>query len=533
MSLSARRVVSVALVPLLAACSLLVVHNQVQCTSDDDCIARGFDAGGAKITCLNSVCVGPGVGGACTTNAECTTRNGGQPAICRKDTQACEALLSTDCVKIYGDPSNDDAIILGGLFTLSGVNTSSGTARMQSVELAMDDFKQTVVGLPGGSGGKPRPLVLVECDDGSDNTKGTNAANHLAEVGVPAIIGPGGSGIVTAVVQSATIPAGVFVITPSATSTSLSGLNELLWRTAPSDTVQAIAMQDQLAAIETLFKAQNPTIPKVKLAIAYQNNTYGTGLFGALTTGLSLNGVSLTDASNAGFFTPYSYDATALDPSAAAAGVVADKDNLVIGIGTTEIITKFLSPVESNWPSATPRALYLFSDAGEKPEMLTAVTGNDALRQRIRGTVPGTNNPLFGAFNIQYQGKYGALANVFGMAGAYDSLYLVAYAIVSLGTQPVTGANIAGAMSKMIGGSKSPVGAGNIQSAFQVLESGNAIDIDGASGPLDFDLAKHEALSDITVWCISTDGSGNPVFAASGRYYDSPSQQMKGSFACP
>ena len=530
--MSLKRVAFVA-APLLAACSLLVVHGQTQCASDDDCAARGFDAGGAKITCLNSVCVGPGVGGSCTTNAECTTRNGGQPAICRKDNQTCEALLSPECVKIYGDPSNDDAIVLGGLFTLSGVNTSSGTARMQSIELAMDDFKQAVVGLPGGSGGKPRPLVLVECDDASDNTQATNAANHLIEVGVPAIIGPGGSGIVTAVVQNATIPAGVFVITPSATSTSLSGLDELLWRTAPSDTVQAIAMQDQVGAIETLFKAQNPTFTKVKLSITYQNNTYGTGLFGALTANLLLNGVAVTDASNAGFFTPLQYDATALDPSAAAAQVVTDKDNLVVGIGTTEIITKFLTPIETNWPGATPRPLYLFSDAGEKPEALTAVTGNDALRQRIRGTVPGTNNTLFGAFNIQYQGKYGALANVFGMAGAYDSLYLVAYAIVSLGTQPITGANIAAGMSKMIGGTKSPVGAGNIQSAFQVLESGNAIDIDGASGPLDFDLAKHEALSDITVWCISTDGSGNPVFAASGRYYDSPTQKMTGTFVCP
>ncbi len=404
---------------------------------------------------------------------------------------------------------------------------------MQSVELALDDFKQTVVGLPGGSGGKPRPLVLVECDDGSDNTTATKAANHLVDIGVPAIIGPGGSGLVTAVVQSSTIPAGVFVITPSATSTSLSGLNVLLWRTAPSDTVQAIAMQDQVGAIETLFKAQNPTIPKVKLAIAYQNNTYGTGLFTAVTASLMLNGVAVSDSSNNGFFSPLQYDATALDPSTAAATVVADKDNLIVGIGTTEIITKFLTPIETNWPGATPRPLYLFSDAGEKPELLTAVAGNDPLRQRIRGTVPGTNNTLFGAFNIQYQGKYKAQANVFGMAGAYDSLYLIAYAIVSLGTQPVTGANIAGAMSKMVGGTKSPVGAANIQSAFQVLESGNAIDIDGASGPLDFDLAKHEALSDITVWCVSTDGSGNPVFTASGRYYDSPTQKMTGTFACP
>jgi ABC-type branched-subunit amino acid transport system substrate-binding protein len=515
---------------LVCACSLIVKSNGVQCTKDSDCAV--FDAAG-PIVCLNSVCVGPGVGPPCATNAECITRSAGAPAICRKDTKQCVPLLSTECVKVYGDPSNDDAIVLGAMFTLSGVNQTSGVARMQSVELAADDFAQTVVGLPGGSGGKPRPLVFVECDDGSDNTKSTNAATHLVSVGVPAIIGPGGSGLVTTVVQNVTIPAGVFVITPSATSTSLSGLSPLLWRTAPSDVVQAIAMQDQVGAIETLFKTQNPTIPKLKLAIVYQNNTYGTGLYGAVSTGLMLNGALVSDNSNNGFFSPLQYDATALDPSAAASQVVTDKDNLLVGIGTTEIITKFLTPVEANWPSATPRPLYLFSDAGEKPELLTAVTGNDPLRLRVRGTVPGTNNPLFGAFSIQYQGKYGSVANVFGMAGAYDSVYILAYTMVSLGSSAVTGTAISNAMAKIVGGQPSPVGAINIKNAFQVLQSGNAIQIGGASGPLLFDLKLHEAKSDITVWCISLDGSGKPIFFASGRYYDAPSGSMKGTFSCP
>jgi branched-chain amino acid transport system substrate-binding protein len=532
--MSVKRFVVAALAPIVAACSLLVHDNGVQCTSDQDCVARGFDSGGQPMVCsTDNVCVGPGVGGPCATNSECIARSGNKPAICRQDNKTCQPLLSTECIKVYGDPSNDDAIVLGGLFTLTGVNQSSGTARMNSIELAIDDFTQTVVGLPGGADGKPRPLVLVECDDASDNTTAQTSANHLKDIGVPAIIGPGGSGIATAVIQNVTIPAGILVISPSATSTSLSGISPFFWRTAPSDNVQAIAMQDQTGAIESLFKAQNPTITKLKLSVTYQNNAYGQGLFGALTAGLTLNGVPLTDASNNGFFTPLQYDATALDPTTAAGTVVSDKDNLVIGIGTTEIITKFLTPIETTWPGSTPRPQYLFSDAGEKPELLTAVTGNDALRARIRGTVPGTSNTLFNAFGIQYLGKYQSNPAVFGMAGAYDSLYLLAYGIVSLGSQAVTGVALSNAMAKMVGGQATNVGAAGIKSAFQVLQSGNAIDISGASGPLDFDLTKHEALSDITVWCISKDGSGNPIFAASGRFYDSTTQKMSGSFACP
>ena len=532
--MSVRRIVVGSALLLASACSLLVHDSGVQCTTDQDCISRGFDSGGQPMVCSkDNVCVGPGVGGPCATNAECITRSGNQPAICRQDNKTCQPLLSNECTKVYGDPSNDDAIVIGGIFTLTGVNKSSGTARMNSIELAIDDFTQTVVGLPGGADGKPRPFVLVECDDASDNTTAQNSATHLVQVGVPAIIGPGGSGIVTAVIQNVTIPKGVLVISPSATSTSLSGISPLFWRTAPSDVVQGIALEDQVGAIETLFKAQNPTITKVKLSVTYQNNAYGTGLFGAMTTGLMLNNAPLTDVSNNGFFTPHQYDATALDPSTAAGQVVSDKDNLVTGIGTTEIITKFLTPIETTWQASQPRPQYLFSDGGEKPELLTAVTGNDALRQRVRGTVPGTSNTLFNAFNIQYLGKYQSNATVFGMAGAYDSLYLLAYDIVSLGSQPITGTNLSNAMAKMIGGQATNVGAAGIKAAFQVLQSGNAIDINGASGPLDFDLTKHEAISDITVWCISKDGTGNPIFAPSGRFYDATTQKMSGTFACP
>jgi branched-chain amino acid transport system substrate-binding protein len=532
--MSVKRIVIGSSLVLATACSLLVHDTGVQCMNDQDCVARGFDSGGQPMVCSkDNVCVGPGVGGPCATNAECITRNGNAPAICRQDNKTCQPLLSTECIKVYGDPSNDDAIVIGGIFTLNGVNKSSGTARMNSIELAMDDFTQTVVGLPGGTNGKPRPFVLVECDDSSDNTTAQNAANHLVQVGVPAIIGPGGSGIVTAVIQNVTIPASVLVISPSATSTSLSGISPFFWRTAPSDVVQGIALQDQIGAIETLFKAQNPTITKLKLSITYQDNAYGNGLFNAMTTGLMLNNALLTAASNNGFFSPHLYDAQQLDPSTAAGQVVSSVDNLVSGIGTTEIITKFLTPIETTWQAAQPRPQYLFSDGGEKPELLTAVTGNDALRARVRGTVPGTTNTLFNAFNIQYLGKYGTNATVFGMAGAYDSLYLLAYGIVSLGTKPITGQALSDAMAKMVGGQATNVGAAGIKAAFQVLQSGNAIDINGASGPLDFDLTKHEAISDITVWCISKDGSGNPIFAPFGRFYDSATQKMSGTFSCP
>ncbi len=527
-------VIAALVVASVTACTLVVTHGQTQCTVDADCVARGFPAA-ARCT-VDNVCVGPGAGG-CTKNADCPDVAGG-PQICRKSDAVCVPVLSAECPKVLAKGTaalkNDDAIIIGSIFSLKGVNQASGVARTNSIELAATDFEETVVGLPGGTGGKPRPLVFVACDDSSDNTVATKAAQHLLnDLKASAVIGPGGSGIVTAVAQNATIPGGMFLITPSATSTSLSGFDPLVWRTAPSDLLQAEAIKDQINAMETKFKADNPTVTKIKLTVVYQNNTYGQGLLAAMTNGLNLNGFPVADASNTGLFKPISYDATTLDPSAAAGTVITDKPHLMVLVGTAEVITKFLTPVEAGWPGATPRPLYLLTDAARKVDATDAVKGNDPLRLRIRGTVPGTTNALFNGFKLRYSGKFGGDTSVFGMAGAYDSVYLLAYALTSLGTAPITGKAISDAMKKMVGGTKTDLTPDSIKNAFQVLGTGNALDVNGASGPLDFDLAQHEAQSDIVVFCISKDVNGAPYFSETGRFYDSSAKKMAGTFACP
>ncbi len=517
----------------LAACSLLVQSNAVQCTVDSDCAARGFDAGGKPIVCINSVCVGPGVGGPCSTSAECVTRNAGQPAICRHDTKQCAALLTPDCVQVYGQYQDDNAIVLGSVLSLKGTNASSGQSELNSALLALDDFTNTVVGLPNGANGKPRPLVLVECDDSADNATATRSASHLVnDVGVPAILGPDSSGLVTAVINSVTIPAKVLLISPAATSATLSGISPYFWRTSPSDNIQAVPIRLSVGEIATAANL-NP----IKLAILYKNDSYGTGLFTAVTSTLQINGAPVGAPSNAANFKPVQYAADGSDLASAVTQVVGFVPNLIALFGTNEVISSGLDAIETSWPGGTtppPRPYYLISDGGEVQELLDEIKANSGVRTRTRGTVPGTNNPLFQAFNLKYQGKYGSPADVFGMAGSYDSIYLLAYAIDSLGGAAVDGTGISTGMTKMVGGTTNiDVGTAGIQAAFTTLGSGAAININGASGPLDFDVNLHEAPSDIDVWCVTIDGQGNPAFKSSGRSYDSQTGSMVGTYSCP
>ena len=516
-----------------AACSLVVVGSDVQCETTADCVNRGFPK--TAVCTSDKVCSDPAAGGACVTNADCTARNGGKTAICRKSDKTCVPLLTIDCFQTFGPVEDDDAILLGSVLSLKGTNASSGLAELNSAALAREEFQNTVVGLPGGTGGKPRQLAILGCDDSGDNDTAQRAANHLVDLGVPAILGPDSSGLVTAVANSVTNPKKVMLISPAATSASLSGLSIYLWRTSPSDVIQAIPLEGTINDLEAAYKAKY-AVAKVKLALVYKDDSYGQGLYNTITKTLKINGVPVGDPTNAGFFKPVQYPGNAADQAATVAALTAFAPNVVAFFGTNEAVSQILSPLEAAWPTGgtpPPRPFYTLSDGGEVQEVLDACKGNDALRTRIRGTVPGTRNPLFQQFSLRYQGKYGKPADVFGMAGSYDSVYLLAYAIASLGGKPIDGTSIAGGMSGLVGGLKTEVGPGGIKTAIQTLGSGSKIDIDGASGPLNFDLNLHEAVSDIDVWCVSKDGSQNPIFISSGQSYDASAGKIGGTFSCP
>ncbi len=512
------------------ACSLIVKTNGVQCATDQDCAK--FDGGGAALHCQQNVCVGPG--GPCKTNTDCVTANPGVPTTCNKNTKQCATLLSADCTSVYGGDNykSDDAIVLGSILSLKGANASSGIAELQSAELALDDFTNTVVGLPGGTNGKPRPLVVVECDDSDDDTVATRSATHLVtNIGVPAILGPDSSGTDTAVINNVTIPNKVLLISPAATSATLTGISQYFWRTSPSDNIQAIPLRMSVGEIATAA-----SISTIKLAVLYKNDSYGSGLFTAVSTTLQINGALVTASSNSANFKPVQYAADGSDLAAGVAQVVAFQPNVIALFGTNEVVSSGLDAIESSWPGGStppPRPYYLLSDGGEVQELLTEISSFPTLRTRVRGIVPGTNNALFQAFNLKYLGKYQNPANVFGMAGSYDSIYLLAYAIASIGSGTVDGTGIAAGMDKMVGGTPINVGTGSMQSALTTLTAGNAIAINGASGPLHFDLSAHEAPSDIDVWCVGLDGSQNPQFVDSTRSYDSASGQMVGTYKCP
>lgn len=521
------------------SCSFIVDRTTDQCSTNGDCEAF------AGTTCQEGLCVGSAASSC--TNAQCQADNG-EHWVCNHAKGTCAPLLSDECTAVDGDDSDDSALLIGSIEPTvdegAGVEGSTGKILENATRLAINEFRTNSNGLPPAPGSTAtRPIVLISCNDQSSGDVAAKAAKHLAEAGVPAIIGSAYSGVTLKMATAGTIPSGMIAISPSATSASITNLSDkgLLWRTSPSDVFQAEAVVQYSAQIEAEGNSVDPPLyaSGLKYLVLHKEDAYGAGLAAAVEQKLQINGKPALDASNMSSFykrLPYGDpDDPTVKPTKyeeVTAAAIAWEPDVVLIVGTGEVADPLVKQIEAGWASGVKRPLYVLTDGGIVTQLWENVVGsNDDLRKRIRGTVPGTNNPLFLSFSGNFSAAYPKVsANVFGAAGAYDSVYLLAYATVSLGDAPITGASLAGAMSKLVDGDPSKVGGANINAAFQALQAGKNINFEGASGPLDFDLATGEAPSDIQIWCMPKSGAGVAQSSTfSGLYYDAATGALTGS----
>lgn len=528
---------------VLVNCSAIIDTNTKQCSVDTECAK--YNANGQTYSCVSGGCVVAAATPAakeCTVNADCAAK--GDNFICRKSDNKCASIVSAECTHVVGDYKNDSAIIIGSILPTAGPDQTSGLPIQDAIDVALADF-QSVNNLPAVPGSTARrPLVLIGCNDNSDDTAAVAAAKHLSEnVKVPAIIGSAFSGITIKISTEVTIPAGVFLISPSATSVAITSIsdNGLLWRTSPSDLIQADAHAALYPLIET--KVLGGASRSVKVAIANKGDAYGQGLSGALQSKLVINGKPFLDAGNNDFRLVSDYGdpdgQTPPDYANTIAKIIALKPDIAYLLGTTEVVTELLKGIETGWPAATPRPTYLVADGALVSEMwdtvnaVTDPTAREDLRHRILGSVPGTLNANFQKFKVLYDSriKDGTVATTGGAANAYDAFYNIAYAVVAAGTKPITGASIAEGMGQLVatGVPVLEVGAANINTAFTTLAAGQKIDFNGASGPLDYDLQTGEASSDIQVWCMPLSGGNAGVGTTTTAFYNAQTKALAGT----
>jgi serine/threonine protein kinase/ABC-type branched-subunit amino acid transport system substrate-binding protein len=481
----------------------------------------------------------------CASNTACTTEHGGAASRCRED-GACVTLGSEECVVLADRTALDSADTIWFGAMLPRDDRSEADADLNAIKLAREDFAEMMSGF-GRQGGdtRVRPFGVVGCDDTKDAMR---AAKHLVEdVQVPAIIGFASAEEAVDIGGALLVPnqiVGVGSISTSPLVTRLPnrpGQPRLMWRTTYSfaEVVKAVAR-----VVPDLFEPEiratpgfPSTTPGNPIRVAFLRSkmragpTADTLLFRALTfngksaleNGPSFREIVLDDSD------PAKLDANTKD-------VVAELDRFapqVIIYGATQP-ARVIEPLEAGW-SHGPRPRYLWWTA--VPRELFAWVGKSAERRgRLFGLEPVSTTSVNARFVMHYNENAATKVSLtFAPNTSYDAFYLLAYASYALGEEPVTGPNLSRAIARLVPpGRPVDVGPEGIFEAYSTLRRGENIDLNGATGSLDFDLATGEAPFDHAVLCIGVDRAGAASESVeSGVVFRSAMNRLEGTPRCP
>ena len=487
----------------------------------------------------------------CASNRACTETLG-KPALCRPTDGACVALETDECKLLAepGDTDKDGALLVGAMFQLSGPAAEPiGQPSMRAVDLARRDFVQVARGLPSKAGdGPPRPIAIVCCDDANDSAK---VARHLVtELQLPAVIGFGSSHEFIGLAGSLFVPRRVFAVpaeNSSALITSISapaGEPRLIFRTSLSSAAVAEPVAVLVAnVLEPARRAElRGATRALRVAMLRRKSASGLAVGDALFAALHFNGKSALENGTA--FRELSV-AEPSDPSAgdsygdAARELLSFLPDIVIYAGGDELTDTFFRPLEKSWPHGGPRPLYvaLNSLAGKGAAFFTWLGRDAELRRRFLGIAAPANTPTNARFTMRYNQAYPNAITTTNLSPAapYDAFYLVAYAAFAAGDGPTRGADLARAVASLLSpGKRIEVGPTAIFDAVAALRAGEHIDLNGAGGPLDFDLATGESPADYVFVCPGRDATGNAdAEVESGMGFASADHALRGTLRCP
>lgn len=480
----------------------------------------------------------------CTSNRDCNEvamRGGGSSSeaplasVCVRATGQCKPLLTTECPRVYGDPTNDDAIVLG---TLLG----GDPALERAAVLATEEIQSlTNDGPPSTKGNGPlRPLVVVGCDTTGDVLRATR---HLVEdLHVPAIVGPTDGDAVVDVTQQVSAKGGTLLMSPTAVISAISNLADegLTWRSVPSDTQRAKLVIEQMKALETLLRSTR-SLTTVKLGIVHATDAAGTSARDAISGKLILNGGFINDTANASNVSVDEHppgDASALSAIATKYAGAFRPD--IVFITAADQIAKFIVPLEQKLTAARAvyRPYYVCTETAKTEALLAAIDSGALpldIKRRIRGigVKPDTiSAPVLAEFTSAFANRYGsapAPTVTAAAAASYDATYAIAYAMAATPEMPVSGSRVAQGLRTLGVGDAATVGAKGVADVVRQLSARRSVALRGTLGPMQWDATGDIAGGSAEVWCVGT-SNGAAAFGSSGLSMDVQTQVVGGAF---
>ncbi|MCY1016584.1 ABC transporter substrate-binding protein [Pyxidicoccus sp. MSG2] len=431
----------------------------------------------------------------CETSADCDSAQVCNEGFCLPQ--------PVGCGDVFGPVSKPNTIPLGAALPLT---TSEG--KDESEEQALNSIKLVIEEVNQREGINGRNFILYICDTGSDAARAREQAQWLVnEKAVPVVFTSGSAQTIAA--SSVTIAAGALMMTHTSTSPDIATLPDkaqgaagLVWRTAPSDTLQGRVIGDLLQGTITVADNATAFANTNKVVLSYVDDPYGQGLSGVVLRRLTQPQV---------ISAKYNRNA---DVTPAVTAISTQQPDITVMVGFSEDNAKVINQLAAQ---GTKGRKWFFTDAGKDPGLFTNLGANKSEVNGAYGTAPAqarTGDNVYKQFANRFQAAYGKDPGQFSFtAHAFDAMYLVA-----LGTayaagpdaskpQPITGARIAEGLTHMTPGAgvTAPafdLGYNDFISARDAMRTGTVINVKGASGDLDFNNDTGEAPSEYELWKV-------------------------------
>ena len=330
---------------------------------------------------------------------------------------------------------------------------------------------------------------LVQGDSQCDPKAAVDAGAKLVNVEqVAAVIGPNCSGATNGMAQSVTIPAGVTMLSDTATSPTISELddNDLVFRVAPSDAYQGRSLAE-------LARAHGYS----RIAVTYANDDYNAGLAGVFEAGFkelggTITGSQLHEPNKASYRSELSTlaggDAEALAVFAyyGSSGITILRNSL-----ENALFGKFLGA------------------DGMMDNSVIEQLGADTLRGNIMLSQPAsdTEGASYKAFAAAFEAAGHESAAPF-VAHGYDISFLIALAIEKAGSADRSG--IAAALREVANAPGLVVRPGEWAKAKAAIAAGEDVNYEGASGAIEFD-DRGDVAGTYSLNVVGDDGKWTPT----------------------
>lgn len=343
------------------------------------------------------------------------------------------------------------ALKLGTLLPQTGSLAFLGPPEFAGVDLAVQEINQA-----GGVLGKD--VEVVHSDSGDAQTPVASASvDRLFSNDVDTIIGAASSGVSLSVIDKIT-GAGVVHFSPANTSDELSDYCDkgLYFRTAPPDVLQGRVLAELVASDGA----------QVVSILALQDS-YGTGLANQTEKNLLASNVQVPEK--------IIYDPKAPTFATEVSKAKAANPDAVVLIGFDE--TKKMVP-ELVKQGIGPNDLPVYFVDGNLADYSKDFP-KGTLGPSVKGTLPGATAP--DAFQDRLLKVNPKLTEFSYSAESYDAAILTALGAVAADSD--AGPDIA---AELVGVSREGTECSGFAECAQLLEKGEDIDYQGASGPVDF-----------------------------------------------